>query len=170
MNATQSTPAAEPKPKLAETRHADGQVAQVAQCAPGHPSGPGIWLARKVAALRKALVEAVTEEDIREIARVLIEKAKEGSTAAIKLIFQYALGKPGPENDPDRLDIYTRQPGATASATGKSAAPTGGFPSGLVDRMALAGLGTAQVPVSIAGPSPNGGNGGRGGEGKESRR
>ena len=163
MNATQSTPGAERKTKLAEGRQADGQVA------PGNPGGPGIPLARKVVALRKALVEEVTEEDIREIARVLIVKAKEGSTAAIKLIFQYAIGKPGPENDPDRLDCHAWQaPNRTMGA--EPGATAGSFPSGLMDRMALAGIGTAHVPVSIAGPSPNGGNGARGTEAKESRR
>ena len=111
MNPTQSKPT--------EGREANGRFAA------GNPGGPGNPFARKVAALRNAIVEAITEEDIKEIVAVLKQKAKEGSTAAIKLIFQYALGKPGPENDPDRLDCHTwqtpnrtvgAQPGATAGS------------------------------------------------------
>jgi hypothetical protein len=164
VNATQPTLATELKAQLAVGRHAD------CRSAPGDPGGPGNPFARKVVALRKALIEAVTEEDVREIAKVLIEKAREGSTAAIKLIFQYAIGKPGPENDPSRFDPGGWQPGTTASTAGKSAAPAGSVLAGLVDRLALAGIGTAHVPVSVAGPSPNGGNGARAGEAKESRR
>jgi hypothetical protein len=137
--------------------------------APGNPGGPENPLARKAAALRRALVEAVTEEDVREIAKVLIEKAKEGSTAAIKLIFQYAIGKPSAENDPDRVDLdgwqppscaAEAQPAATAS---RAAAPASSFPSGLVDRLALAGLGAEHVSI-LGGnpPTPNGKNGGPG--------
>jgi hypothetical protein len=167
VNATQPTHPAEPKAKLAQGRHADGQFA------PGNPGGPGNPLARKVAALRKALIETVTEEDVREIGKVLIQKAKEGSPAAIKLVFQYAIGKPGPETGPNRLDFdgwqspnraVGAQPGATA---GKAAAPPGNFPAALVDRLAMTGLGTAQAPFLVAGPSPNGENGARSGEGKE---
>src|SRR5262249_742665 len=128
--------------------------------APGNPGGPGNPFARKVAALRKAIVEAITEEDVKEIVVVLKQKAKEGSTAAIKLIFQYAIGKPGPENDPDRVDLDGWQllqeaarpgagatrPGGTPPAGGKSAVP-GSVPAGLVDRMALAGLGAEHVSI-----------------------
>ena len=137
--------------------------------APGNAGGPENPLALKAAALRRALVEAVTEEDVREIARVLIEKAKEGSTAAIKLIFQYAIGKPSAENDPDRVDLDGWQPPSRAAeaqrapTASRAAAPASSFPSGLVDRLALTGLGAEHVSI-LGGkpPTPNGKNGGPG--------
>src|SRR5262249_39572456 len=73
--------------------------------APGNPGGPGNPHARKVAELRQALVNFVTAEDMKEIALILKEKAKMGNLAAIKLLFQYVLGKPLPPTDPDRLDV-----------------------------------------------------------------
>ncbi|HMF10648.1 MAG TPA: hypothetical protein VKE94_00025 [Gemmataceae bacterium] len=73
--------------------------------AAGNPGGPGNPYARKVAELRQALVNFVTAEDMKEIALVLKEKAKMGNLAAIKLLYQYALGKPLAPTDPDRLDV-----------------------------------------------------------------
>src|SRR5262245_21875085 len=64
--------------------------------AKGNAGGPGNPHARKVAQLRAALLERVTVEDIHEMADQLIELALGGSLAAIKLVFQYTLGKPGP--------------------------------------------------------------------------
>jgi hypothetical protein len=57
--------------------------------------GPGHAFARRVAALRMALIEAVTEEDMRAIAHQLVALARVGDLAAIKLVLQYVLGKPG---------------------------------------------------------------------------
>ena len=61
--------------------------------------------AAKVAALRAALLAAVTEDDISEIADVLLAQAKNGDKAATKLLFQYTLGKPQPFVSPDRLTV-----------------------------------------------------------------
>ena len=166
------------QPKPTEGREANGRFAT------GNPGGPGNPFARKVAALRSAIVEAISEEDIKEIVAVLKQKAKEGSTAAIKLIFQYAIGKPSAENDPDRVDLdgwqllqEAAQPGVVATerdgtppAGGKSALPCS-VPAGLVDRLALAGLGAEHVSI-LGSPtrSSNGENGARGGGEKEKRR
>ena len=164
MNTKQPTQPAEQKVTVTEGRHANGQFA------PGNPGWTGNPFAYKVAVLRKALIEAVTEQEICEIAEVLIAKAKEGSTAAIKLIFEYAIGKPGPENDPDRFDLHGWQllqesapPGAVATRPGgplpavSNAAVPGSVPAGLVDRLALSGLGAEHVSI-LGGrpPSPNG--------------
>src|SRR5262249_11872221 len=45
------------------------------------------------------------EEDIVQIAEQLIVQAKLGNVAAIKLLFQYVLGKPADTVNPDILDI-----------------------------------------------------------------
>jgi hypothetical protein len=73
--------------------------------APGNKSGPGNPFARKVAELRKTLVNFVTEDDMKHIAFVLKERAMGGDLAAIKLLFHYVLGKPNEAVDPDRLDV-----------------------------------------------------------------
>jgi hypothetical protein len=58
-----------------------------------------------VAALRQALLEAVTPQDIQDIALKLRQQALEGDTAAARLLYSYTLGKPAPTVEPDRLDI-----------------------------------------------------------------
>jgi hypothetical protein len=70
-----------------------------------------------VAALRTALIETVTEEDMRAIAQQLVVMARLGDMAAIKLLFQYVVGKPAAAVDPDTLDheeleLYRRGPTA----------------------------------------------------------
>jgi hypothetical protein len=80
-------------------RESDGRFAK------GNKFGPGNPFARKVAAFRAALMEAVTEQDIKDIAAKLRDDAKAGDKAAVKLLFQYVIGKPQPAVDPDSLDV-----------------------------------------------------------------
>ncbi len=65
---------------------------------------PGNPFARRVAALRQALVEAVTKEDLAAIARTMVEQARAGNVAAARFVASYVIGKPTPAPDPDRLD------------------------------------------------------------------
>lgn len=71
---------------------------------PGNPGGPGNPFARKVASLRKALLDSVSEEDLKEIVEILKTEARRGDKGAIRLIFQYCIGKPAQPQDPDRMD------------------------------------------------------------------
>ena len=71
----------------------------------GNPGGPGNPFARKVSAMRRAMLNAVTEDDLREIVQTLATKAKEGDTAAIKILLDRVIGKPAPALDPDRLEL-----------------------------------------------------------------
>lgn len=82
----------------AEGRDAAGCFAK------GNKFGRGNPFARKCAALRAALMEAVTEQDIKDIAVKLRDDAKAGDKAAVKLLFQYVIGKPQAAVDPDTLD------------------------------------------------------------------
>jgi hypothetical protein len=50
-------------------------------------------------------MDTVTEQDIKDIAAQLRDDAKAGDKAAIKLLFQYVIGKPQPAVDPDTLDV-----------------------------------------------------------------
>lgn len=74
--------------------------------AKGNLGGPGNPFARQMAALRQALLDAVTPEDIREIAQSLVAKAREGNLPAARLVLAYAIGKPGPAVDPDALELH----------------------------------------------------------------
>src|SRR5947208_13713775 len=70
----------------------------------GNPGGPGNPYARRVAQLRKVIINRLTEEDLLAITEALLAKAKEGSVGAAKLLLAYGIGKPASAPDPDRLD------------------------------------------------------------------
>src|SRR5262249_269238 len=57
----------------------------------GNKGGPGNPFAGQVAALRQAVLEHVSADDIRDIIKGLVEMAKNGHWQAAKLILQYAL-------------------------------------------------------------------------------
>jgi hypothetical protein len=70
----------------------------------GNGLGRGNPFARRVAALRSALLEEVDEDKFRQMARDLVEMALQKDLAAIKLVFHYVLGRPTPMVNPDDLD------------------------------------------------------------------
>ncbi|MDA0799906.1 MAG: hypothetical protein O2884_14740 [Chloroflexi bacterium] len=70
----------------------------------GNPGGPGNPYARRVAAMRTQLLDAVDSDGIAEVARALLAAAKAGDTAAARLVLSYAVGPPLTAADPDRLD------------------------------------------------------------------
>jgi hypothetical protein len=72
--------------------------------APGNRGGPGNPFARRVADLRRALLDTVTPDDLQAITRQLIAKAREGDVAAARLVLAYTLGKPAAAVDPDRVE------------------------------------------------------------------
>ncbi len=75
--------------------------------APGNAGGPGNPMARKVASLRKALLDSTTPEQIMEVAEKLRQLAIEGDVPAAKLFYAYTLGKPtSPTCDPDRVNQH----------------------------------------------------------------
>ena len=66
--------------------------------------GPGNPFARQVAALRKAMLEGVTDEDMKEIMAKAVERAKQGDAQARKFVASYTIGKPATPPEPDKLD------------------------------------------------------------------
>src|SRR5438132_4508026 len=89
----------DPAAQVPTTGHeANGRFAR------GNPGGPGNPYARRVAALRKVLLDRLTEQDLLAITEALLAKAKEGSVGAAKLLSAYGIGKPASAPDPDRLD------------------------------------------------------------------
>src|SRR4051812_31928359 len=66
------------------------------------PANP---FAREVAGLRGAVVATLRPADLADVTRALLKRANGGDVAAARLLLSYALGKPGPAVDPDRLDF-----------------------------------------------------------------
>ena len=127
MSPAPETNAANPQQPPSEGRDASGRFAK------GNAGGPGNPYPRRVAALRQALLECVTEDDIRAIAKAVIEEAKTGNVAAAKLIFQYVLGKPDSAANLDMsAPIAHGANGAVAQgpAAPKANVSNGGNPSG----------------------------------------
>lgn len=60
----------------------------------GNPGGPGNPYAKRVAALREAMLAAVTEEDIGAILAKLVELARSGNVQAAKEVLDRCLGRP----------------------------------------------------------------------------
>ena len=63
----------------------------------GNPGGPGNPHAKRTSLLRAALLEAVTEDDIRAVAHGLVAKARSGDTAATRELLDRVIGKVRPE-------------------------------------------------------------------------
>src|SRR5262249_50224859 len=72
--------------------------------AKGWKGGPGNPFARRVAALRRAALEEITEADIRNLFRQWHKQAMAGDVAAGALLAKYVLGRPPQGPDTDGLD------------------------------------------------------------------
>ncbi len=103
MNTSDRNPHA---PSHAEPSSADdtGRNAQ-GRFLPGNLGGPGNPYARRVAELRRVMLECVTAQEMEIIVGELLVQAKNGKLGAIKLLFQYVLGKPPATVNPDTLDL-----------------------------------------------------------------
>ena len=99
MTTAQKTAKKATKPATASGHDARGRFTK------GNPGGPGNPFARYVAKLRASMICSVTAQEIIRMADVLKAKALTGDLVAIKLFFQYVLGKPAETVDPDRLAI-----------------------------------------------------------------
>jgi hypothetical protein len=69
-------------------------------CAPG----PGNPNARRMAALRAQLLEAVGEDGVKRVALALVKHVERGDLEAAKLLLRYCVGGVLPTVDPDCLD------------------------------------------------------------------
>ena len=83
----------------------------------GNKVGPGNPFARKTAEMRQAIQDAVTAEDLADVARVIRVLALGGNLAAARLIFSYSAGKPAQGADPDTLDAHELEVRRGATAT-----------------------------------------------------
>jgi hypothetical protein len=143
-----------------------------------NPGGPGNPFARRVAALRTALLDHIRPEDIAAIIKAIIERACQGDVAAAKLVLAYSLGKPAPAVDPDRLDVeewqhFKETTGMIKDAPGMVLAPAPELPLQLLRALRpvmaeeiggqvkdivreLRAAAAAQGKEGAAAPSPNG--------------
>jgi hypothetical protein len=71
----------------------------------GNHGGRGNPHARRMAALRQALLSATTEERMRELGERLYAAALAGDWQAAGLFLRYVVGRPGEAVDPDRVDL-----------------------------------------------------------------
>src|SRR5208337_4774254 len=82
----ENQPGTDPEPATAGKPQGRDERGKFAK---GNFGGPGNPFARQTAAFRKAIHAAVTEADLEEVAKKLLEKAKEGDVAAMKLLLSY---------------------------------------------------------------------------------
>jgi hypothetical protein len=73
--------------------------------AKGNRGGPGNPFARRIAAFRRALCEVVSEDDLHDLGRRLLDLAKGGNLVAARLLLAYTVGRPTDAVDPDTLDL-----------------------------------------------------------------
>ena len=81
-----------------EQRDAGGRFAR------GNPGGPGNPKLREVARLRRALLDGVTETDIRDVVAALLDKAKAGHLPAVRELLDRLVGKATDADLADRLE------------------------------------------------------------------
>jgi hypothetical protein len=71
----------------------------------GNPGGPGNPFARQMAKLRQHLLNSASPEEIDFVKAQLMELIAKQNPLAIRMYFEFIIGKAGPAVDPDRLDI-----------------------------------------------------------------
>jgi hypothetical protein len=82
------TPSANGDNGLADARDGRGRFLR------GNPGGPGNPHAAAVNAWRSALFNALTDDDVRKVIRVLIAKAEAGEPWAVRELLDRCMGKP----------------------------------------------------------------------------
>ncbi len=134
--------------------HADNGKDAKGRFTKGNKGGPGNPFARRVAELRKLLLETVTEDDLREAMRQLVTKAREGDVAAIKLLLQYTVGKPAQTVEPDRMDLEELELYQEESKPERATEALRGFPADMACellRIALPCVAKSRADLILAG-------------------
>src|SRR5580704_9086695 len=70
----------------------------------GNPGGPGNPHARACARMLEVFRNAISEDEMLQICRMLFVKAVGGDVSAAKIILSYKIGKPLPAPHPDSID------------------------------------------------------------------
>jgi hypothetical protein len=117
----------------------------------GNKAGRGNPFSKRSAAIRSALLNAISTKDLQVIVRTLVEKAKAGDLVAAKLILLWAIGRPDDQVHPDGI---ARLVAAEAQAADLSPP----LPDDHEARMALAARALAEEIRALRGvmPAPGG--------------
>jgi hypothetical protein len=99
-----------PSPTASDGRDGRGRFA------PGNTAARGNPHAAQVSRLRATLLAAITEDDMRQVARVLVEKAKQGDLPAIRELLLRTLGRPLEGDLLDRIERLESALGVTVDA------------------------------------------------------
>src|SRR5262249_13404362 len=99
--------------RMAEpARPVSGGRDQAGKFAVGNRLGRGNPIARRMFALRRVLLQSVTREDIEAAGQKLAELAVGGDVQALRLLFEYPVGRPvqrvewaGPDGEPLAFDF-----------------------------------------------------------------
>jgi hypothetical protein len=83
----------------------EGRDPATGRFAKGWRGGPGNPFGRQVAAYRRAFLDAVGEDGIKQLAAKLHARALAGDVDAAKVVLSYTLGKPDAAASPDRVDL-----------------------------------------------------------------
>jgi hypothetical protein len=83
----------------------DGGRGPNGRFAPGNKFSRGNPFYRRQAALRQALLEAVTADDLQRLARQLYAQAVGGDVAAARVLLVHLLGRPTAAVNPDEADL-----------------------------------------------------------------
>ena len=94
-----------PLPKGAKgDRNSQGQFEK------GHGApGPGNPYARHVARIRSLILEAVSDDDLKDIVQALVEKAKGGDVIAVRELLNRLVGRPTDAVDLDRQELEQKK-------------------------------------------------------------
>jgi hypothetical protein len=101
-------PGVSPSPPFGDgvaPKPADGRDPATGRFAKGWKGGPGNPFGRQVAAYRRAFLDAVGEDGIKQLAAKLHALALAGDVDAAKVVLSYTVGKPDAAACPDRVDL-----------------------------------------------------------------
>jgi hypothetical protein len=106
--ATAAAPAAAPPDQTenlaAPAKSASDQRDPRGRFTEGNAGGPGNPHARHCARMLEMFRNSITDDEMFALCRVLFERAITGDMSALKMIWQYKLGKPLPAPNPDMID------------------------------------------------------------------
>lgn len=91
--------------KRPSTNGGNGARDEGGRFANGNPGGPGNPYAQQVARIRSAILEAVSDDDLRAVVAALVEKARKGDVAAARELLNRLAGKPHAGTWPEDLQL-----------------------------------------------------------------